>query len=197
MFFGRKKESAEEKEARLRQARAEIQVFLDDGKYEYDEICEKTRAVLASSGKPVNCSTVRFASEPYFFPDLNSYQVFFTDWEIWTHANNLYIYRSEVTDYPENYAEADAPAIVQIPLSEIRYFRVEGAVTAEIKVSGGKVSQNRYTGRIHQTAIKTKTEQHDSRVVRMCAMNNGTIKTVDFEYSAYDVLRALLPEKIQ
>lgn len=197
MLFGRKKESSEEKEARLRQAKAEMQAFLDEGKQQYDEICEKTRTVLASAGKPMICSTVRFTSKPYFFPDLNSYQVFFTDWEVWIYGNNLYIYRSEVTDYPENYAEADAPAIVQIPLSEIRYFRVEGVLTSEIKVSGGKVSQNRYTGRIHQTAIKTKTEQHDNRVVRMCVMHKGTIKNVDFEYSAYDVLGALLPDKMQ
>lgn len=143
------------------------------------------------------CNTVRFASMPYFFPELQSYQVYFVDWEIWTYEGQLYIYRSSVTDYPEDYAEADAPVIARIPISSIRYFRMEGNIISETKVTGGVVSQNRYTGRIKQTAIKTKNVNHDERIVRMCVVDHGVAKTVDFEKTAYDILGALLPEKMQ
>lgn len=197
MLFGRKKELLTEKENRIRKAKAEMQSFLDEGKHKFDEICERTNRVLMSSGKPAVSNTVRFASVPYFFPELQSYQVYFEDWEIWTNEGQLYIYRSAVTDYPEDYAEADAPAIAQIPISSIRYFRIEGIITSETKVTGGVVSQNRHTGRVSQTAIKTRNVNHDGRIVRMCIMDHGVVRTVDFEKTAYDILGALLPEKMQ
>lgn len=197
MLFGRKKESATERDERLRQARKEMQSLMNEGKHEYDAICTRTNAILLMAGKPKVCNTIRFASEPYCFPDLLSYQLYFVDWEIWVYHNVLYIYRSEITDYTENYADADAPAIAQIPISDIKSIRVEGSITSETKITGGKVSQNRYTGRVSQTKIKSKTEQHDNRVVRMCIEKQGTLKTVDFEYSSYDVLSILLPEKLK
>ena len=107
----------------------------------------------------------------------------------------LYIYRSEVEDYPQEYYGGDAPAIAKIPISNIQHFRVEGSTYTESKISGGKITQDRYTGRIKQTAIKTKTVQHDNRIVRMSVLVNGLVKILDFEYSAFDVLCALLPDK--
>lgn len=195
MFFGRKKETPEEKQARLDRIHAEMQQFCDQGKDKYDKICSQVEDVLKNANKPSECNVVRFASEPFIFPKLKSFQCFFVDWEIWKDNDTLYIYRSEVEDYPEEYYGADAPAIAIIPISSIQHFRVEGSTYTETKISGGKVTQNRYTGRIKQTAIKSKTIEQDNRVIKMSIMVNGVVKVLDFEYSSFDVLCALLPDK--
>ena len=194
-LFGRKKETPEEKQARLSKIYAEMQQVCDQGKDKYDKLCSQVDRVLETANKPAECNVIRLASEPYFFPKLKSFQCFFVDWEIWKNNDSIYIYRSEVEDYPEEYYGGDAPAIAQIPIADIQHFRVEGSTYTESKISGGKVTQDRYTGRIKQTAIKSKTIEHDNRVIRMSVFVNGIVKTVDFEYSAYDILCALLPEK--
>lgn len=194
MFFGKKKETPAEKEERLRRIHAEMQQFCDQGKDKYDRLCEQAQKVLDGANKPDECNTVRFAGEPYLFPQLKSYQ-YYTDWEIWRDTDALYIYCKEVEDYPEQYYGGDAPAIAKIDISTIQHFRVEGRTFAETKISGGKVTQNKYTGRIKQTALKSKTIQHDNRIIKMSVNVNGVIKVLDFEYSALDILCALIPEK--
>lgn len=190
-LFGRKKK----KQERLDRIYAEMQNIYEAGKKRYDELCLQVESVLDISGKPFECNVVRFASEPYLFPELKSYQCFFVDWEIWRHNDVIYIYRSEVEDYPEEYYEADAPIIAKIPVSNIIHFRVEGSTYVETRISGGKVTQNKHTGRIKQTAINTKNIHHDNRVVKMSVMVGGVVRVLDFEYSSVDVLCALLPEK--
>lgn len=194
MLFGRKKETPAEKEERLRRIHAEMQQICDQGKDKYDQLCDQVQNVLDGTNKPNECNIVRFAGEPYLFPQLKSYQ-YYTDWEIWRDDDALYIYCKEVEDYPEQYYGGNAPAIAKLPISTIQHFRVEGTTYAETKISGGKVTQDRYTGRIKQTDLKSKTIQHDSRVVRMSINVNGVIKVLDFEYSAFDILCALIPEK--
>lgn len=194
-LFGRKKETPEEKKERLSKIYAEMQQVCDEGKEKYDKLCSQVENVLAVANKPVECNVIRFADEPYFFPKLKSYQCFFVDWEIWRNNDVIYIYRSKVEDYPEEYYEGNAPAIAQIPVSAIQHYRVEGTTYTESKISGGKITQNRYTGKIRQTAIKSKTIEHDSRIIRMSVLVNGVVKAVDFEYSAFDVLCSLIPEK--
>lgn len=194
MFFGKKKETPAEKEERLRRIHAEMQQICDQGKDKYDRLCDQVQKVLDGANKPNECNIVRFAGEPYLFPQLKSYQ-YYTDWEIWRDNDTLYIYCKEVEDYPEQYYGGDAPAIAKIAISTIQHFRVEGTTYAETKISGGKVTQNRYTGRIKQTALKSKTIQHDSRIIKMSVNVNGVIKVLDFEYSAFDILCALIPEK--
>lgn len=194
-LFGRKKETPEEKKERLSKIYAEMQQVCDEGKEKYDKLCSHVENVLAVANKPVECNVIRFADEPYFFPKLKSYQCFFVDWEIWRNNDVIYIYRSKVEDYPEEYYDGNAPAIAQIPVSAIQHYRVEGTTYTESKISGGKITQNRYTGKIRQTAIKSKTIEHDSRIIRMSVLVNGVVKAVDFEYSAFDVLCSLIPEK--
>lgn len=195
MIFGRKKkETQEEKEERLRKVYAEMQQICDQGKDKYDELCSKVQEVLNTANKPSECNIVRFASEPYLFPQLKSYQ-YYTDWEIWRNNEAIYLYCAEVEDYPQEYYGGDAPAIAQIPIASIRRFRVEGSTYTESKISGGRVTQNRYTGRIKQSSLKSTTIQHDNRIVKMSVVVNGVVKILDFEYSAFDILCALLPEK--
>lgn len=194
MFWGRKKETPEEKEARLARIHAEMQQICDQGKDKYDAICAQVADILNDANKPEECNLIRFAAEPYLFPQLKSFQ-YYTDWEIWRSDDSLYIYCAEVEDYPEQYFGGDAPAIAKIPVSSIQHFRVEGSTYTESKISGGKVTQNRYTGRIKQTALKSKTIQHDNRVIKMSVLANGIVKVLDFEYSAFDILCALIPEK--
>lgn len=82
MFFGKKKETPEEKEARLNRIHAEMQQICDQGKDKYDKLCAQVQAVLETANKPSECNLIRFAEAPYLFPQLKSYQ-YFTDWEVW------------------------------------------------------------------------------------------------------------------
>lgn len=150
--------------------------------------------MLDIANKSTECNTIRFADAPYLFPKLKSYQ-YDTDWEIWRNGNTVYLYCAEVEDYPEEYYGGDAPAIAAIPIDSIPYFRVEGATYAETKVSGGRVTQSRYTGKIKQTELKSKTVYHDARIVKMTILVNGVVKSLNFEYPAFDILCALIPEK--
>lgn len=193
MFF-KKKETAEEKAARLNRLHAEMEQFCNQGKGKYDRLIAEVQQVLRSANKPNECNTIRFADTPYLFPKLKSYQ-YYTDWEIWRSGNAVYLYCAEVEDYPEEYYGGDAPAIAAISIDSIQYFRVEGSTYAETTITGGKVTQNRYTGKIKQTELKSKTIYHDTRIVKMAVLVNGVVKFLDFEYSAFDILCALIPEK--
>lgn len=194
-LFGKKKETPEEKQERLNKIYAEMQQACNQGKDKYDKLRYQVQSMLENANKPQVCNVVRFAVEPYVFPQLKSYQCFFVDWEIWRDNDIIYIYRSEVEDYPEEYYGGNAPAIAKIPVSSIQDFRVEGSTYVETQISGGKITQNRYTGIIKQTPIKSKTREHDNRIIKVSVDVNGIVKTLDFEYSSFDVLRALLPEK--
>lgn len=191
----RREERRKEKQEMLDKIRAERELACKEAKENYDKLCSQVENVLAVANKPIECNVIRFAAEPYFFPQLISYQCFFVDWEIWRDNDVIYIYRSEVENYPEKYYDGDAPAIAEIPLSAIQHYRVEGTTYTESKISGGKITQNRSTGKITQTPITSKTIKHDDRFVRMSVLVNGVVKVVDFEYSALDVFCALMPEK--
>lgn len=194
MFFKRNKETPEEKAARLDKIHAEMEQFCNQGKDKYNRLVAEVLKVLDTANKPAECNTIRFADAPYLFPKLKSYQ-YDTDWEIWRNGNTVYLYCAEVEDYPEEYYGGDAPAIASIPIDSIQYFRVEGATYAETEVSGGRVTQSRYTGKIKQTELKSKTVYHDTRIVKMTILVNGVVKSLNFEYPAFDILCALIPEK--
>lgn len=193
MFF-KKKETAEEKAARLDRIHAEMEQFCNQGKDKYDRLVAEVRDVLDTANKPAECNTIRFVDTPYLFPTLKSFQ-YDTDWEIWRNGNTLYLYCAEVEEHPEEYLGGDAPMIAAIPIDSIQRFRVEGSTYAETKISGGKVTQSRYTGKIRQTELKSKTVYHDTRIVKMSVLVNGAVKFLDFGYPAFDVLCALIPEK--
>ena len=91
-WFNKKKETPEEKQARLDRIDAEMQQRYDQGKGKYDKLCAEVEDVLRYANKPQISNTVRFASAPYIFPELKSYQYFAVDWEIWRHNDNVYIY---------------------------------------------------------------------------------------------------------
>lgn len=194
MFFKRNKKTPEEKAARLDRIHAEMEQFCNQGKDKYDRLVAEVQQVLNSANKPPECNTIRFVNVPYLFPKLKSFQ-YDTDWEVWKNNDILYLYRAEVEDYPEEYYGRDAPAIAAIPIDSIQQFRVEGSTYVETKISGGKVTQSRYTGRIKQTALKSKTIQHDSRIVKMSVLVNGVVKFLEFDYSALDILCVLIPDK--
>ena len=194
MFFKRNKETPAEKAARLDRLHAEMEQYCNQGKDKYERLVAEVQRVLSAANKPEECNTVHFVDAPYLFPKLKSFQ-YDTDWEIWKNGEMMYLYRAEVEDYPEEYFGGDAPAIAAVPVESIQFFRIEGAQYAETKISGGKVTQSRYTGRVKQTAIKSKTVQHDTRKVIMGVSQNGVVKLLEFEYGAYDILCALIPEK--
>lgn len=194
MFFKRNKETPAEKAARLGRIHADMEQFCSQGKDKYDKLVAEVQQVLNSANKPTECNTIRFVNVPYLFPKLKSFQ-YDTDWNIWKSNGTLYLYREEVEDYPEEYYGGDAPAIAAIPIDSIQQFRVEGSAYVETKISGGKVAQNMHTGRITQTALKSKTIPHDTRIVRMSVFVDGVIKFLEFDYSAFDILCVLIPDK--
>lgn len=193
MFF-KKRESPEEKAARLDRIHAEMAKICEQGKDEYDKLVAQVQSVLEKAEKPPLCNTVRFAEAPYLFPKLKSYQ-YYTDWEVWRSNDSLYFYCAEVEDYPQQYYGGDAPAIARIPVDSIQHFRVHGSTYAETKVSGGQVSQSRRTGRIKQTVLRSTTIQHDTRIVKLSILVNGVVNSLDLEYPAFDIMCALIPEK--
>ncbi len=195
LFWGRKKETPQEKQERLDRIHAEMQRVCNQGKEKYDKLCAQVNRVLETANKPNECNVVHFVSEPFLFPKLKSYQCFNVDWEIWRYNDIIYIYRSEVEDYPQEYYGGDAPAIAQISVTDIQHFRIEGNTYAESKISGGTIKQDRRTGRIKQTPLKTHTIEHDTRVIKLSIVVNGIVKTLDFDYSSLDVLCLLIPEK--
>lgn len=194
MFF-KKRETPEEKAARLDRLHAEMEQLCHQGQDKYDQLVAEAQQVLRSASKPAECSTIRFANAPYLFPKLKSFQYYDTDWEIWKSNDTLYLYCAEVEDYPEGYCGKGAPLIAAIPTVAIQQFRVDGAMYSETKISGGKVTQSRYTGKVRQTALQSKTILHDTRSVKMSVLVNGAVKLLELEYAAFDVLCALIPEK--
>lgn len=161
---------------------------------EYAQLCQYAAEILKKANKPHVCNTVRLINEPFLFPKMKTYQ-YFTDWEIWRDNDKLYLYKAEVENYPENCFDGEAPAIGVVATDDIQYFALDGSVKAETVVSGGVVKQDKRTGKVSQTALKSKTIEKDERSVKMSLVIDGIVKKLCFDKESYDVLLALIPEK--
>lgn len=62
-------------------------------------------------------------------------------------------------------------------------------------MSGGVVKQDKRTGKVSQSALKSETVERDKRVVKLSVLKNGIVKKLVFSKEAYDVFLALIPEK--
>ncbi len=175
---------------KLQQANAERQY----GNRQYQELCQKAHNILKTANKPSECNNVCFVDEPFLFPDLKSYQ-YCTEWEIWRNEDIVFFYNASVENYPETCFEGEAPAIGSIEVKDIQYFAMEGNITSETIVSGGVVKQDKKTGKVSQSALKSKTVERDKRVVRLSVLKSGIVKKLLFSKDAYDVFLALIPEK--
>ena len=161
---------------------------------EYARLCQFAAETIKTANKPNVCNTVRLMNEPFLFQKMKSYQ-YFTDWEIWRNNDKLYLYKAEVENYPENCFDGEAPAIGVISTDDIQYFAVEGSVKSETVVSGGVVKQDKRTGKVSQTALKSKAIERDERSVKMSLVIDGIVQKLYFDKDSYDVLLALIPEK--
>lgn len=188
-LFGKKKSS--EAYNRMVEETKRMQAQTANEEKKYDDICRKVSEILSTSNKPSECNVVEFTDAPYIFPFLKSYQ-YYTQWEIWRNSDKIYIYCSEVENYPTNY---DAPCIGIINVEDIQYFKSEGNFYTESKINGGTIKQDKRTGKISQTPIKSKTLTHDTRIVKLVINQNGVIKNLSFKKDAYDILFSLIPEK--
>lgn len=72
---------------------------------------------------------------------------------------------------------------------------MEGSVKSETVVSGGVVKQDKRTGKVSQTALKSKAIERDERSVKMSLVIDGIVQKLYFDKDSYDVLLALIPEK--
>lgn len=195
------KKSKEERKAAAEQASREFAEKEAAFQAEYDRICADVQTACLSAKKPKECSIVTsrvFGAD--FFPRLKDAQWNFKKWEIWRTDDQLYLYSSAVDDYPDPekfglYAGEPAPMLLSIPISDIQYFKIEGDVLSETKISGGQVTQNRRTGRVSQTPLQAKTVNRDTRYVCVTVQKKGVIKHLDFQQDAYDILFSLIPEK--
>lgn len=160
----------------------------------YYKLCSKVANTLQDANKPNRCNKVCFADSPFIFPELKSYQ-YYTEWEIWRDNDFIYLYNAQVENFPEDCTVGEAPVIGCITLKDIQYFSMDGQVTTETIVSGGVVKQDKKTGKVSQSALKTKTVERDKRVVKLSVLENGIVKKLVFTKEAYDVFLALIPEK--
>lgn len=160
---------------------------------EYKKICCRVTEILKIAEKPSRCNIVKFIDSPFLFPNMVSYQ-YMGDWEVWRTNDLLYLYQAEVEMYPAN-SSMDAPEICSIIIENIQYFKLEGSVETNTYVTGGKVTQNKRTGKVSQTALKNKTVKSDSRYVKMSVVIDGLVKTLAFNKESYDIFLLLIPEK--
>lgn len=101
--------------------------------------------------------------------------------------------------------------VIMIPINEIIYYRVEGSVFYEQKISGGS-SGNNYGGAVvggllfgtagaiigsrpKDEKITSETITHDDRVLTLAIKRNERKYYISFEYSFETVLDWLIPEK--
>lgn len=160
----------------------------------YYELCAKAAKILREANKPVECNKVSFSELPFMFPDLKSYQ-YFAKWNIWKNDDSIYFYNEQVENYPEYCSVGEAPLIESIMIKDIQYFSMDGNITTETIVSGGVVKQDKKTGKVSQSALKSKTVERDKRVVKLSVLKNGIVKKLVFSKEAYDVFLVLIPEK--
>lgn len=203
MLFGLSggKKSKKERRAAAEQASREFAEKEARFQEEYDRVCAEVEKGLLSAKKPVECNVVTshvFGADS--FPGLKDYQWSFKDWEIWRTGDHLYLYSPTVNGHPDYekfglFIGEPAPMLLSISVPDIQYFKMEGDVFHETKISGGKVTQNQRTGKVKQTPLQAKTVNRDTRYVRVTAQKNGIIKYIDFGQEAYDVLFLLIPEK--
>lgn len=160
----------------------------------FHELCSRATEILQEANRPSECNKISFLELPFLFPDLKSYQ-YFAKWDIWRTDDLLYFYNEHVENYPENCTVGEAPLIASIMIKDIQYFAMEGSISSETIVSGGVVKQDQKTGKVSQTALKTKTVERDKREVKLSVLKNGIVKKLILTKESYDVLLALIPEK--
>ena len=110
---------------------------------EYEEACKRCEEVLKS--KPERCNTVTITDSTPLLNRFESYQ-YHLKWNVWKHDETLHFYVPRLISYPAPFKEA--PYTFSINIDDIQYFRQEGEKTSEIKISGGKIKQDKKTGKI-------------------------------------------------
>lgn len=152
----------------------------------------RCKEVLGETKKPKNCNEVYLEEANDFFDDLENYQAK-TTWEVWRSGEQIYFYASQIKGYPSY--SAQGPYAFAVNLSDIQYYRVIGSVKNEVQISGGTVKQDKRTGRVTQTPLKTRTVEHDERLCNLTLRKNGVVSHLLFDAEDFDVFFALIPEK--
>ena len=160
-------------------------------KKEYEEVCKRCEEVLKT--KPEHCNTVTITDSTPLLKQFESYQ-YHLKWSTWKHDETLHFYVPRLTNY-YSAPFKEAPYAFSINIDDIQYFRQEGEKTSEIKISGGKIKQDKKTGKISQTPIKSQTVEHDERRTVLTITKDSVVMKINFTHGAYDVFFALIPEK--
>lgn len=158
----------------------------------YETACNKCNEILKNANMPARCNKINIWSKIDFLDDLEAFQ-YLTEWNIWRNGNKIYFYLPEVECYPT--VDKEAPFAFFIDVDDIQYFKEEGSIKSELKISGGTIKQDKRTGKISQTPISSKTIERDNRSVVLTLNKDSIISKIEFSYAAYDVLFALIPEK--
>lgn len=158
----------------------------------YEQAYNKCEEILKDANKPTRCNKVKIVDKTNFLYELEVFQ-YLIEWNVWRNKNRIYFYSPEVECYPT--ADKDAPFAFFIDVEDIQYFKEEGSIQTELKISGGTINQDKRTGKISQTPISSKTIEHDNRSVILTLNKNSIISKIEFSYASYDVLFALIPEK--
>ena len=184
----------EAEKQRREQHEREEQAQRVNARAEYEKICNRVAQTLENAEKPERCNTVRFTDKPFLFSKMKSFQ-YMAKWQIWRFNETLYLYQEAVEMYPVIGLFKNAPEIGTVAVNDIQYFKAEGEVETNTYVVGGKVTQDKKTEKVSQTALKNKTVTNDTRVVKMSVVVDGIVETLKFNKESYDVFLLLIPEK--
>lgn len=170
---------------------AELNATINRENEEAENAYLNSQQLLAQVSIPRRCNSIPISD----FDDVLGLGRFSRrmDWQIWREGNKLYLYADRIMGFPKY--NTNSPYLTKIELSEIMYFKTEGSVTNEVRVSGGTVRQDRNTGRVTQSAIRTQNVSKDNRKTVIKLNIDGVVCEISSNYDAYDVLFSLMPEK--
>ena len=173
-----KQRSAERNAIRLREEEEAMKVY------------SESQRLLADVAVPQRCNIIPIEDEDDIFC-LGKFSEW-RRWKVWRDEDRLYFYVDKIWGFPRY--DMSSPYLTKIELSDILYFKVEGSVRNEVKVSGGTVKQDKY-GKVTQTALKTQNISKDNRKTVIKLNIDSVICEIVSNYDAYDVLFSLIPEK--
>lgn len=127
-------------------------------------------------------------------------------WYVWREEDEL-VFTRKGTPY---YGREKSLIYARIPVSAVQYYRQQGEVQYETRVSGGEVTIDREGARwggmfsfntnadmlenaIQTTPVRTERVEHDNRTAELAVEWEGRPATLEFAFEALAVFEALVP----
>lgn len=127
---------------------------------EFEKICFKCKELLSEGNKPDECNEIHIVSDEALLSELSD-GLYKRTWEIWRNNDNIYLYVEKIIGYPS--FRHNSPYGTKLPVSQIKYFKQEVTTRNEVRVTGGTVRQDKKTGKVTQTPIKTQNINYEEK----------------------------------